>query len=110
MSFDQELSLNTLIDFDRVDTTNISNLVQHQIRDLSYQNFFEFDIQDALKNAFMRIRYECTRLTSHYRYLLKRIDSHEIAVFEDYQYLQRYFVKHVDHNVHHSPKMINFLD
>ena len=58
----------------------------------------------------MKIRYECIRLTFHYRYSLKRIDFHEIAIFENYQYLQRYFVKHVDHNVYHSPEMISSLD
>ena len=96
---DQELSLDTLADFDRVDTTNASNLFQHQVRDLPYQDLFEPDTQGALKDASMRIRYECTRPASHYRYPLKRIDSHEIAAFEDYQYLRRYFVKHADHHV-----------
>ena len=110
MSPDQELSLDTLADFDRVDTTNASNLVQHQARDLPYQDLFEPDTQGALKDASMRIRYECTRLASHYRYPLKRIDSHEIAAFEDYQYLRRYFVKHADHNVHHPPEMVSSLD
>ena len=110
MSPDQELSLDTLADFDRVDTTNASNLVQHQVRDLPYQDLFEPDTQGALKDASMRIRYECTRLASHYRYPLKRIDSHEIAAFEDYQYLRRYFVKHADHNVHHPPEMVSSLD
>ena len=58
----------------------------------------------------MRVRYECTRLASQYRYPLERIDSCEIASFEDYQCLRRYFEKHAGHNVRHPPEMVSPLD
>ena len=58
----------------------------------------------------MRVRYECTRLASHYRYPLERINSCEIAGFEVYECLWRYFEKHAGHNVRHPPERVSSLD
>jgi len=58
----------------------------------------------------MRVRYECTRLASHYRYPLERTNSCEIAGFEDYQCLRRYFEKHAGHNERHPPEIVSPLD
>ena len=58
----------------------------------------------------MRVRYECTRLASHYRYPLERIGSHEIASFEDYQCLRQYFEKHAGGNARHPPEMVSPLN
>lgn len=58
----------------------------------------------------MRVRYECTRLASYYRYQLQQTNSCKIADFEDYQLLWRRFEKHARHNVRHPPEMVSPLD
>lgn len=47
----------------------------------------------------MRVQYKCSRLASHYQYLLEQVDSGNVVGLEDYQYLRRYFEKLAGHNV-----------
>lgn len=58
----------------------------------------------------MRVRYESTRLASIYQYPLEQIDSGDIAGFEDYQCLRRYFEKHAGRDVEQPPEMVSQLD
>ena len=54
----------------------------------------------------MRVKYECSRLASHYQYPLEQINPREIKGFEDYRCLQQYFDKHVNHNLASPPDMV----
>ncbi len=94
---------------DGIDPTQASNLVQHQVRDLPTKDLFEPDIPEAFKNASMRVRYECSRLASYYRYPLEQADSGDVAGLEDYQCLRRYFEKRAGHDVQHPPEMVSPL-
>ncbi len=64
----------------------------------------------ALKDASMRVRYECTRLASHYRYPLAQTEPCEIARFEDYECLWRYFEKQARDNVGRPLEKVSPLD
>lgn len=75
-------SRHTSAEPDGIDPTRASNLVQHQVRDLPDQDLFEHDVQGALRGASMRVRYECTRLASHSRYPLERMDSCELRALK----------------------------
>ena len=81
-------------------------MVQHQVRDLPNQDLFEPDTQGALKDASIRVRYEATRLACYYGYPLERMSCSDVASFEDYQSLQRYFEKHAGRDVQRPPEMV----
>ncbi|KAL9130896.1 MAG: hypothetical protein Q9217_001046, partial [Psora testacea] len=93
----------------RIDPTQASNVVQHQVRDLPTHHLFEPDIPEAFKDASMRVRYEYIRLASHYQYPLELANPGDIADFEDYQCLWRYFEKCAGHVVQHPPEMVTPL-
>ena len=54
----------------------------------------------------MRVRYECTRLASHYQYPLEKINSCDIAGLEDYRCLSGYFEKRAGRTIQHPPEMV----
>ena len=96
-------------EFHGVDSTQTSHPVQYQVRDLSSENLFEPDTRGALKDESMRVRYECTRLASYYRYPLENMTPGDIAGFEDYQYLRLYFEKCADRDMQNPPEMVEPL-
>ena len=98
------------VESEGVDLTRVPSLVEDQVRDLPEQGLFEPDTQGALRNASMRVRYECTRLASLYQYPLEQIDSGDVASFEDYQCLRRYFEKHAGHDVEQPQEIVSQLD
>ena len=54
----------------------------------------------------MRVRYECTRLASHYHFSLKQTNPRDIAGFEDYRCPWRYFEKQSGLTIQHPPEMV----
>ena len=88
------------------ESTRELNRIQHQVRNLPSEELFELDIQGALKGASMRVRYECTRLASHYQYPLEQINSCDIADLEDYRFLWRFFEKQAGRTIQHPPEMV----
>lgn len=58
----------------------------------------------------MRVRYECTRLASYYQYPLEHTNSCDIADFEDYQCLRRYFEEHGGQNRQDPPELVSAVD